>query len=87
VHIYSANDRHNPQKQALGGLILTDGITTSNFFSMLAILLVSDTPYTLENEQGITIRSTNDPLQPGNYYVVGRFIPVPNFRRQGIIRE
>jgi hypothetical protein len=80
VHIYSANDRHNAERMPLGGLILTKGITNSNFFSMLTILLVFETAFSLENEQGITIEGNSDPLQPGNYYVAGRFSPMPSLR-------
>jgi len=82
VHIYSANDRHNPEKMLLGGLILTKGITNSIFLSMLTILLVFESTFSLENEQGNTIEGSSDPLQPGNYYVAGRFSPMPNLREQ-----
>lgn len=82
VHIYNADDRHNPEKMVLGGLVLTKGITNSNFLHMLTILLVFETIFSLEDEQGITIEDNSDPLQPGNYYVAGRFSPMPSLREQ-----
>ena len=82
VHIYNANDRHNREKEPLGGLILAKGITNSNFFSMLMVLLVFETTFSLSDEQGVTIENNSEPLQPGNYYVAGKFRPTPNLREQ-----
>ena len=73
IHIYSAKDRHNPQKEPLGGLISYDNITNSNLFEMLTILLVFDSSFSLENEQGVIIESNSDQLQSGDYYVAGKF--------------
>ena len=81
VHIYSANDHHSSEKVILGGLILTKGITNSNFFSMLPIVLAFETTFFVHNEQGIIIESNKDPLQPGSYYVTGRFSPMCKVRK------
>ncbi|KAL9126344.1 MAG: hypothetical protein Q9217_004590 [Psora testacea] len=73
VHIYNVSDRCKPEKEPLGGLELANGVTNSNFFSMLGILLVFESTFSLTNEQGITIEANSDPLQPGSYYVAGSF--------------
>lgn len=74
VHIYDANDRHNPDKRILGGLILVQGTSISDFFYMLHILFLFETTFALENEEGFTIESSSHQLQPGNYYIAGKFI-------------
>lgn len=70
VHIYDAND---PTIE-LGGLRLATGITNANFFSMLEILFLFKGKFDLQNEDGVTIVRNDDPLQPGNYYVLGMFV-------------
>ena len=71
VHIYNANDPAN----VLGGLILTNGVTNANFYSMVDIVFVFSQNYFLRDEGGITVQKDDRPLQPGNYYFVtnGRF--------------
>ena len=66
VHIYDAND----PDIALGGLILTDGVTTANFYSMVEIVFLFNQDYTLRDESGITIGRDDHPLQPGKYFIV-----------------
>jgi hypothetical protein len=65
VHIYDTNDRIT----ALGGLILTNGVTNTNFYSMVEILILFTSTFELQNEDGTKIQKNDDPLQPGNYYV------------------
>lgn len=50
IHIYNAN---NPTE--LGGLRLANGVTNTNFFSMLEILLLLKGIFDLQNEDGVTI--------------------------------
>jgi hypothetical protein len=73
VHIYDAN---NPDT-AIGGLILTNGVTNANIYSMIDILIVRLGPpfeplYELRvGDEGGTMVERDDvnPLQPGNYYI------------------
>lgn len=65
VHIYDASDRTT----VLGGLILTNGVTNANFYSMVEILVLFTTAFELQNEEGTKIQRTDDPLRPGNYYI------------------
>jgi hypothetical protein len=71
IHIYDANDRNT----VLGGLVLTDGITNKNFYSMVGIIFFFNGPYSLLDEGGTEIERNDDPLKPGNYYIdaKGRF--------------
>jgi hypothetical protein len=71
VHIYDTNDRTT----ALGGLILTNGVTNANFYSVIEILIVFTSTFELQNEDSIKIPKNDDPLQPGNYYIhaAGRY--------------
>ena len=72
VHLYHNDERHNPQKQPVGGLVLTRGITKSNFYSMTDILF--DGVYYLQDEERTELDSNSEPLLPGNYYVSGKFV-------------
>lgn len=68
VHLYDAEDRGT----VLGGLILTNGVTKSNFYSMVEILLLIQSSFSLEHESSATLERNEEPLPPGNYYVVGK---------------
>lgn len=71
VSIFAAND---PTQTILGGLLLTNGVTNHIFYSMIEILLVFQSPFSLQGEGGNAIKRNNHPLQPGSYYVTGSFI-------------
>ncbi|PUU73127.1 hypothetical protein B9Z19DRAFT_1005929 [Tuber borchii] len=66
VHIYDAND----PGIVLGGLVLTNGVTTANFYSMVEIVFLFNQGYTLRDENGITVGRDDHPLQPGKYFIV-----------------
>jgi hypothetical protein len=66
VHIYDAND---PTAE-LGGLVLTNGVTNANFYSMVEILVIFTSTFFLRDEGGTEIKKDNHPLQPGKYYIV-----------------
>ncbi len=66
VHIYDAK---NPAT-VLGGLILTNGVTNANFYSMVEILYVFGGTFLLQHKSGITVQRDGHPLQPGNYYIL-----------------
>jgi hypothetical protein len=51
VHIYDAKDPNT----ALGGLVLTNGITNVNLYSMVEIFCIFDSNYLLRDEGGMTI--------------------------------
>jgi hypothetical protein len=73
VHIYDAKD----PSIVLGGLILTNGVTNTNFYSMLEILFMFESNFEVGHEGHTNIeRKDESPLQPGNYYInaVGKFL-------------
>ena len=65
VHIYDTKDRTT----VLGGLILTNGVTNTNFYSMVEILVLFTRNFELQDEGGTKIERNNDPLLPGKYYI------------------
>lgn len=69
VHIYDAKDR----SRLLGGLILNNGITNSNFHSMVEICLLFDSSFFIENETAVRLERDETPLIGGKYYIVGGF--------------
>jgi hypothetical protein len=83
VYIYDTNDRIT----ALGGLILTNGVTNTNFYSMVEILVLFASTFELQNEDGMTIPKNNDPLQPGNYYInaPGKYSQPPYYKVRRLI--
>lgn len=67
VHIYAASD----STEVLGGLILTNGMTSANLYSMVEIILIfTSSDHFLRDECGNVVGRDNHPLQPGKYYVV-----------------
>jgi hypothetical protein len=66
VHTYDAKD----SATVLGGLILTNGVTNANFYSMVEILFVFESTFLLQDEGGITVQRDGHLLQPGNYYIL-----------------
>jgi hypothetical protein len=65
VHIF---DSRNPSTK-VGGLILTNGVTNTNLYAMIEIIVIFEGGFSLRNESGVTIAKDNDQLQPGNYYI------------------
>lgn len=68
VHIYDAKDR----SKLLGGLIINNGITKSNLYTMVEIWLFFDSSFSIENEAAAMLERNEDPLIGGNYYITGR---------------
>src|SRR5579862_6568641 len=66
VHIYDARDPNT----AVGGFILTNGVTNANFYSMVEILCIFNSNYSLQDEGGTTIQRDDQPLRHGKYYIV-----------------
>jgi hypothetical protein len=74
VHIY---DAENPTV-VLGGLILSNGVTNANLYSMLDYFIVyeesfspaDEEPFLLLDEEGSRIEKNNHPLQPGKYCII-----------------
>ena len=71
VHIYDAK---HPDS-VIGGLVLTNGVTNDNFYSMIEILIIFTSAFLLRDEGGTEIKKDNRPLQLGKYYIVatGKF--------------
>lgn len=74
VNIYAASDPTGP---VLGGLILTNGVTNANLYLMVDIILILSSIYHLQDANRSQLDRDNNPLQPGDYYVVtdGGFPP------------
>lgn len=70
VHLYGAKNRDT----SLGGLILTNGVTKTNFYSMVEILLLCQSSFFIEDESSAELERNEEPLAVpcGNYYVVGK---------------
>ena len=66
VHIYDVKDPNT----ALGGLILTNGVTNANFYSMIEIFCIFDSVFFLRDEGGTVIQRDGDPLRPSKYYIL-----------------
>jgi len=67
VHIY---DHRNPS-EVLGGLILTNGVTNKNLYSMVRTVVTVHGDFDLRHNDDDTIIPDDEaPLQPGNYYIV-----------------
>ena len=67
VQLYDAKDRVT----LLGGLILTNGVTKSNFYSMVEIFLLFQSSFLIECETSATLERNEEPLPHGDYYVIG----------------
>ena len=65
VRLYGAND---PTTE-LGGLFVTNGITNANFYSMVEIIIIFESEFSLCDEGGTVIEKDDHPLQPGKYYI------------------
>ena len=70
VHIYDAKD---PTQTIIGGLHLTNGITNTLFYSMIEIILVFKSTFFLQDENEVVIERDDNLIQPGKYYVNGKF--------------
>ncbi|PUU84237.1 hypothetical protein B9Z19DRAFT_1037569 [Tuber borchii] len=66
LHLYDPSDPYI----ILGGLVVTKGMTNANFYSIVDIILIFTTEYTLRLKSGMTIKRDNNPLQEGSYFVV-----------------
>ena len=82
VHFYSIDDHDDPQREPLGGFILTINITKSNLYSMTDVLFQGT--YYIQDDEGNELVSNSDPLLPGNYYVSGKLTQLQPFQ---IIRD
>lgn len=78
VNIYAASD---PTGLVLGGLVLTNGVTNVNLYSMVEVFLLFDSNYVLRHEDVMDdskdVPKDEQALQPGNYYILtdGRSLP------------
>ncbi|ODA84327.1 hypothetical protein RJ55_02847 [Drechmeria coniospora] len=54
----------------LGGLTATPGITNANFYTMVEIIIVTSSPFFLQNNNREEVLQDAQPLSPGNYFVV-----------------
>lgn len=60
----------------LGGLMLTDGITNTDFRQMLDILLITSDDCVVQNEGGEEVLRDTQLLLPGNYHVIADKVEV-----------
>ena len=68
VHIFDTHDRST----SIGGLILTEGVTNSNLYTMIEIFVLFNSEYVLRNESDVEMGKDASPLLPGNYYIDSR---------------
>jgi len=66
VHIYDARD----PDVVLGGLILTNGVTNANFYSMVEIFLWFNEDYFLRHGDDTEVQRDEQAFRPGDYYIV-----------------
>ncbi|KAF1812074.1 hypothetical protein P152DRAFT_466867 [Eremomyces bilateralis CBS 781.70] len=66
VHIHDANNTN----VALGGLVLTPGVTNANLYLMVEILVIFTNTFSLQYEGGTKVEKDDGPLQPGKYFIV-----------------
>ena len=76
--IYSSGNRDN----VLGGLLVAEGMTNANLYSMLEIFCSFTDTFTLQNDSELLVENDAQKLQPGNYYIVtnGNFSPSTTFK-------
>ncbi|KAI9870191.1 MAG: hypothetical protein M1830_004548 [Pleopsidium flavum] len=67
VHIFDAQE---PEGIALGGLILTNGVTNKNLHAMINIIVIIHGPYVLRHDSDTIVPEDDSPVQPGKYYLV-----------------
>lgn len=82
VFVYDSNDRMT----VLVGLMLNNGVTNANSLSMLEIILIFKTPYTVENESGARIFASDRPVQPGSYFFSKKLLSHPKRQRCSVRR-
>ncbi|AEO60038.1 hypothetical protein MYCTH_2120123 [Thermothelomyces thermophilus ATCC 42464] len=75
VFVWDLND--NEDRIPLGGLVLTAGITNTDFRQMLDILITS-CDYVVQNEHGDEVLRDNQPLLPGDYFIIADEVEVNN---------
>ncbi|KAL2177582.1 HNH endonuclease-domain-containing protein [Thermothelomyces heterothallicus CBS 202.75] len=68
----------NEDRIPLGGLILTAGVTNTDFRQMLDILLITSSDCVVQNEHGDEILRDDQPLLPGDYAVIADGVEVNN---------
>jgi len=66
IHIYSAQDTETP----FGGLVLTNGMTNTNLYSMAEIVFIFDKDYTLYDENENTLTGNDIPLTARKYFIL-----------------
>lgn len=73
VFVWDLND--NEDRIPLGGLVLTAGVTNTDFRQMLDILITSD-DYIVQNEHGDEVLRDDQPLLPGDYFIIADEVKV-----------
>ena len=70
VHLYDAAD----PTTSLGGLVLSNGISNTNFYAMIEVFLGFESSYVLRHEDMTDptkdIPRNDQALQAGNYYII-----------------
>lgn len=74
VIIWDLNN--NEDRIPLGGLILTAGVTNTDFRQMLDILLITSRDYIVQNERGDEVLRDAQPLLPGDYTITADEVKV-----------
>lgn len=78
IFIWDLNS-DNEDRIPLGGLVLTAGMTNTDFRQMLDILLLTSSDCLIQNQDGDTILRDDQPLRPGHYTVIADTVEVSSF--------
>ena len=68
IHIFDTRDRST----SIGGLILTEGVTNANLYTIIEIFVLFNSECVLRNENDVEIEKDASPLFPGNYHIDSR---------------
>ena len=60
----------NGPDTVLEGLILTNGVTNANFYSMVEVILFFNSNYVLRDQDDMILQRNDQPLHRGSYFIV-----------------
>ncbi|OBT73807.1 hypothetical protein VF21_08001 [Pseudogymnoascus sp. 05NY08] len=65
VHLFNSTDRDT----TIGGLIVTNGVTHTNLYQMVEVILIVTSDFSLRNEDNATVPKDDVQVDPGKYFV------------------
>jgi hypothetical protein len=90
VHIFNSSENTTP----VGGLVLTNGLTNANLYSMVEIIVIVTSPFTLRSKDNDIITRDGNLLQPGSYYICSasriytsyNYLPISGIKKKAWLR-